>query len=137
MKRKHTILDYVTRHEEARRNNKIKSIIDFDQEHTSSIKSLVVENKSSVPLTTRFMRRNMLMFAKISLQSFVYHMIDVFWFSDELVQKIFEKYKTQKCFLYQNLTDADSTSLFFVFICGIDCIINEKESRNILFEVMV
>ena len=79
----------------------------------------------------------MLMFAKISLQSFVYHMIDVFWFSDELVQKIFEKYKTQKCFLYQNLTDADSTSLFFVFICGIDCIINEKESRNILFEVMV
>ena len=137
MKRKHTILDYVTRHEEAHRNNKIKSIIDFDQEHASSIKSLVVENKSSVPLTTRFMRRNMLMFAKISLQSFVYHMVDVFWFSDEVVQKIFEKYKTQRCFLYQNLTDTDSTSLFFVFICGIDCIISEKESRNILFEVMV
>ena len=42
MKRKRTILDYMTRHEEAHRNNKIKSII---EEHANSIKSLVVEKK--------------------------------------------------------------------------------------------
>ena len=81
MKRKRAILDYVTSHEEAHRNNEIKSITDFDQEDTSSIKYFVVEKKSSVPLTTRFMKGKMLMFAKISLQSFVYDMINVFCFS--------------------------------------------------------
>ena len=137
MKRKRKILDYKTRHEEAHRNNKIKSINDFDEEHANSIKSLAVEKKSSVPLTTRFMKGKMLMFAKISLQGFIYDRIDVFCFPDETVQKIYEKYKIEKCFLYQNLADADGTSLFFVFICNINYVVNEKESRNILSEVMV
>ena len=59
-----------------------------------------------------------------------------FVFPDEVIQKVYKEYKIQKCFLYQNLTDTDSTSLFFAFICDIDCIINKKR-RNILFEVMV
>ena len=37
---------------------------------------------------------------------------------------------------YQNLTDTDSTSIFFVFICKITCTINEKGSRDIIFEVL-
>ena len=45
MKRKRTIVDYMSRHEEVYKNNKIKSIIDFDEENTNSIKSLVVEKK--------------------------------------------------------------------------------------------
>ena len=81
MKRKLTILNYMTRHEEAHRNNKIKSIVDFDKEHANSIKYLAVEKESSVTLTTRFMKGKMLMFAKNSLQSFIYDMIDVFLFS--------------------------------------------------------
>ena len=60
-----------------------------------------------------------------------------FCFPDGTLQKIYEKYKIEQCFSYQNRTDADSTSLFFVFICNIDCVVNKKESRNILFEVMV
>ena len=40
-------------------------------------------------------------------------------------------------FLYQNLTDADSTFLFFVFICNLNCQLNEKDSRNVIFEVMI
>ena len=39
--------------------------------------------------------------------------------------------------MYQNLTDTDSTSLFFVFICSLDCTVSEKDSRKILFEVMI
>ena len=39
--------------------------------------------------------------------------------------------------MYQNLTDTDSTSLFFIFICNLDCSVNEKDSRKILFEVMI
>ena len=46
MKRTRTILDYMTRPEEPHRNNKIKSIIDFDEEHANSIKSLAMEKKN-------------------------------------------------------------------------------------------
>ena len=96
-----------------------------------------MEKNSSVPLTTRFMKGKMLMFTKTSLQNFIYYLIDVFCFPDETVQNIYEKCIIENCFLYQNLTDTDSTSLFFVFVCNIDFVVNENESRNILFEVMV
>ena len=52
------------------------------------------------------------------------------------ISKIYDKYETQICFLYQNLTDTDSTSIFFVFICKITCTINEKYSREIILEVL-
>ena len=39
--------------------------------------------------------------------------------------------------MYQNLTNIDSTSLFFIFIRDIGCVVSEKESRKILFEVMI
>ena len=45
MKRKRTNVDYMSTLEEAYKNNKIKSIIDFDEEHTNSIKFLAVEKK--------------------------------------------------------------------------------------------
>ena len=136
MKRKRTIVD-MSRHKEAYKSNKIKNIIDFDEEHTNTIKFLAVEKKSNVKLTTRFMKGKMLMFAKTSLQSSVYDMIDVCCFPGQVFQEICKKYHIEKCFMYQNLTDTDSTSLFFVFICNFDCTVNEKESRKILFEVMI
>ena len=65
------------------------------------------------------MKGKMLMFAKTSLQSFVYDIIDVFMYpEEEEVKKIYQKYKVKTCQLYQNLTDTDSTSLTFVFICN-------------------
>ena len=79
----------------------------------------------------------MLMFTRTSLQCFICDMIDIFCFPDKTIQKIYEKYKIKKCFFYQNLTDTDSTSLFFVFIWNADCVVNEKESRNILFKVKI
>ena len=127
MKRKRTIVDYLDRQEQAQKNNKIKSMIDFDEEHTNSIKSLAIEKKSNITLTTRFI--------KTSLQSFVYDIIDVFYFPDQVVQEICKKYSIEKCFLYQNLAETDSTSLFFIFICNLNCSVNEKDSRKILFEV--
>ena len=39
--------------------------------------------------------------------------------------------------MYQNLIDTNSTLLFFIFICNLDCSVNEKDSRKILFEVMI
>ena len=39
--------------------------------------------------------------------------------------------------MYQNLIDTDSTLLFFIFICNLDCSVNEKDNRKILFEVII
>ena len=55
------------------------------------------------------------MFPKVSLKSFVYDIIDVFSFSDEEVRAVCNQYDIEKCFLYLNLTDTDSRSMFFCF----------------------
>ena len=79
----------------------------------------------------------MLMFSKVSIKSFVYGLIDVFMFPNAKIRKIYEKYKVNRCYFYQNLTDADSTSMFFVFICVLDSNIREDKTRNINFEAML
>ena len=76
------------------------------------------------------------MFSKTSIQSFVSDLIDVFMFPDDVVKEIYEKYEIQKCFLFQNLTDTDSNSLFFIFICKLSCSVNEKTARNIIFKLL-
>ena len=79
----------------------------------------------------------MLMFSKVSIKSLVYDLIDVFMFPNQDIKRIYEKYKINRCFLHQNLTDTDSTSVFFVFICDLNSSINESKSRDISFEVMI
>ena len=68
------------------------------------------------------------MSTKISIISFVYDMINIFCFPEDnpKVQAVYEKHKTEKCFLYQNLTRTDSTSLFLVFICNLNCMECDK-----------
>ena len=76
------------------------------------------------------------MFSKTSIQSFVYDLIDFFMFPDDVVKEIYEKNEIQKCFLFQNLTDTDNTSLFFIFMYKLSCSINEKTARNKIFELL-
>ena len=63
------------------KNKKIKTMIDFNKRESNSIKSIVVNNSTTVDVSTRFCKGKMLMFAKMSLKSFVYDIIDVFLFS--------------------------------------------------------
>ena len=112
-------------------------MIDFDEEYYSSIRSITVQKAVKVNVTTRFFNGKMLMFSKISLKSFVYDLTYVFMFPNEDINKIYEKYKVEKCFLYQNLTDTDSTSIFCVFICDLGRTVDEAKSRKIIFEVMI
>ena len=67
--KKRTLYYYLEREEEAYRNNKIKSLIDFDEEYVSSIKSLGVKKETKVNLTTRFLNGKMLMFSKTSVRT--------------------------------------------------------------------
>ena len=84
------------------------------------------------------MKKPKKMFSKTSLTSFVYDIINVFNFpyEDQTIKNIYEKYKIQKCFVYQNPTNTDKKSLFFVFICNLNSQLNEKDSRKIIFEVL-
>ena len=103
------------RKNEALTNQKVKSLIDFDEEYTCSIKSVAIEKSSKINLTTRFLNGKMLMFSKVSIKSFVYDLIDVFMFPNQEIQEIYRQYQVNKCYLYQNLTDTDSTSIFVCF----------------------
>ena len=76
------------------------------------------------------------MCCKTSVQSFVYDLINVFMYPNDEILEIYNKYEIERYFLYQNLTDADSTSIFFVFICKITCAVNGKHSGDIIFEVL-
>ena len=63
-------------------------------------------------------------------------MIDVFGFPIEEVKMIYDKYDIKKCYMYLNLTDTDSCSCFFNFICKKECNINKGKSRNLIFEIL-
>ena len=79
----------------------------------------------------------MSMFAKTSIQSFNYDVIDVFMFPNSKIQEIYNQYIIKKCLLLQNLTDTDSTSLTFLFTCFHNCPLTERESRNLIFKIML
>ena len=117
-------------------DKKIKTMIDFEENNSASIKSLVIKRSTNIKVSSRFIKGKMLMFAKLSIKSFVYDIIDVFCFPDETIREIYNKYQIEKCYLYQNLTDTDSTSLFFVFICELESVLPESEARKVIFECM-
>ena len=102
-------------------NQKIKSLIDFDEEYSASIKSLAIQKDTKINLTTRFLNGKMLIFSKVSIKSFVYDIIDVFMFPNEETKQIYQKNNINKCLVEQSLTNTDSTSIFFVFICDLKC----------------
>ena len=102
-------------------NQIIKSLIDFDEEYSASIKSLAIQKDTKINLTTRFLNGKMLMFSKVSIKSFVYDIIDVFMFPNEETKQIYQKNNINKCLVEQSLTNTDSTSIFFVFICDLKC----------------
>ena len=122
MKRKTTLVDYFDRVETAHQKTNVKSLVEFDHSQSNSIKAVIAKQNSNIKPTTRFLSGKMLMFAKVSIKSFVCDMIDVFMFPNEKTQAIYRKYNIEKCYLYQCLTDTDSTSLNFIFICSLNCI---------------
>ena len=121
---------------DAIKNKKIKTIIDFDKSECNSIKSIAIKGNRTIKETSRFVKGKMLMFSKVSIRSFVYDLIDVFWFPDETVKEIYCQNSIIKCHLYLCLNYSDSCSIFFNFICKKECDIRESKSRNLIFEIL-
>ena len=94
-KRRFHLIDYTKRKDEALRDQKIKSLIDFDEEYCSSIRSLAVKKSIKANLTTRYLNGKMLMFSKISLKSFVYNLIDIFMFPNNVTKRYISNIKSR------------------------------------------
>ena len=116
-KKRKTLHDYGTRKDEVFRNQQIKSLIDFDQDYSSSIRSVAVQKSLKVNLNTRFLNGIL--------------------FPNEEIQKIYNKHKINKCYLDQNVTDTDSSSMFFVFICDLQRNLKENEVKDLIFEIIL
>ena len=52
-------------------------------------------------------------------------------------KKIYQNCNINQCYLDENLTNTDSTSIFFVFMCDLKCNVKEDDARDITFEVML
>ena len=112
-------------------------ILEFNQSLDCSIKSLAVNKNYVVKPTSRFFNGKMLMFAKLSLMSFIYKLVEVFYFPNEKTKRKNEKYLIEKNFFTHILTDRDKTSEMFVFICKIENNILGDKFREIVFKVII
>ena len=102
-------------------NKKTKMIDEFHPQHMASIKALGVQQNDSVKPSTRFSIDKMLMFAKLSLRSFIYDLCKTFMFPNQKTKAIYQKYGIDYICVYQILTDTDSTSLQFIIFCKEEC----------------
>ena len=112
-------------------------LIEFNNYKSASVKSIAVKANSSVKCTTRFMSGKLLMFAKLSLKSFIYSLVELLSFPEEnpIVAKIYAKYNIEQVLCYLVLTDTDSTSLQFIIVSGLTSSYPECNVRNIFFEI--
>ena len=111
-------------------------ILEFNNRESTSIKSFAVKKRDHIKVAPRFLSGKMLMFAKRSLMSFIYEVLETFCFPDENVQAIFKKYSIEKVEIYHILTDTDSASLKFLFISDPNSETPESKFREIIFEVI-
>ena len=71
---------------------KTKMIIEFNDGESASVKSFAVKKKF-LEKETRFMSGKFLMFAKLSLKSFIYSLIETLYFPNEIVREIYKSIK--------------------------------------------
>ena len=111
-------------------------LIEFNEYKSSSVKSIAVKGNTSIKCTTRFMSGKLLMFAKLSLKSFIYSLAELLSFPEEnlIVSKIYEKYGIENILCYHVLTDTDSTSILFLIVSDPSSTYPECDVRDILFE---
>ena len=66
-KERTNLVDFYVIKNEALKNQEIRSLIDFDEEYSNSIKSIAIEQSTKVNLTTRYLNGKILMFSKVSV----------------------------------------------------------------------
>ena len=113
-----------------------KMILEFNNQEATSIKVFAVKISNHVKVTRRFLSGKMLMFAKLSLMSFIYKILETFCFPDKNVKAILKKYRLEKVYIYHVLTDTESTSLKFLLVSYPNSDGPKSKYRDIIFEVI-
>ena len=111
-------------------------VIEFNNYEAASIKSIAVKRRNNIKVATFFMSGKLLMFAKLSLKSFIYDIIETFCFPEENARGILKKYGIGRVEVFHVLTDTDSTSLKFIFISDPNSEIPQIKFRDIIFEII-
>ena len=116
---------------------KNKMVIEFNDHKSSSVKSIAVKSQTNIKCTSRFMSGKLLMFAKLSLKSFVYSLVELLHFPEEnpIVASIYEKYDIEQINCYQILTVTDNASIQFIIVSDPASAYPECSVRDILFEI--
>ena len=128
-----TIENEIEASEDLRKN---KMLLEFNEADSSSaVKQIAVKSQTSVRCTTRFLAGKMLMFAKLSLKSFVYDLAELLTFPGETVQAIYDQHQIERVYVFHILTDTDSTSMQFIVVSKVESTFTEPELRSILFEI--
>ena len=135
-KRKRKFKDIDKKIAESLDPRKTKMVVKFTDHESAFIKSFAVKKRRSIKVTTRFMSEKLLMFAKLSLMSFIYEVIETFCFPDENIREIFKRYGIERVEIFHVLTDTGSTSLKFMFISDPNRETPENKYRDIIFEII-
>ena len=135
-KEKRKLQDIDSKITDAVDSRKTKMILEFNNEESASIKSFAVKKRDHIKVTTRFLSRKMLMFAKLFHMSFIYKVLETFCFPDENAPAIFKKYDIEKAEIYHILIDTNSNSLKFLFISDPNSETPESKFREKIFEVI-
>ena len=83
------------------------------------------------------MSGKLLMFAELSLKSFIYALVQTFYFPSQVVLDIYKKYKVEKIEINHVLTHTDSSALWFIIVTDPNSDIPEPKFREITFEIIV
>ena len=71
-------------------------LVHFNCLDSSSIQSCVIKKNGNIKITTRFLSEKMLMFAKLPLMGCIYDLVEIFYFPNDTIQKIYKKYNIEK-----------------------------------------
>ena len=107
-------------------------LIELNTSESSAVKQIAVKPQTNVKCTTRFLAGKMLMFAKLSLKSFIYQLAELFMFPRETVQAIYDKYQIERVYVFHILTDTDSLSIQFIVVSKVQSTFTEPQVLNIL-----
>ena len=116
---------------------KNKMIIEFNEQKSASVRSIAVKSNHFVKCTMSLRYGKLLMFAKLSLKSFICSLVKLLHFPEEnpIVSDIYKKYQIEEIHCYQVLTDTDSTSTQFIIVSEPESKFPECDIRDILFEI--
>ena len=91
-------------------------VVEFNNKESASIKSFAVKKRNEIKASRRFMSGKLLMFAKLSLKSFIYDLTETFCFPQKKIADLHKKFLIEKVAIFHILTDTDSIVLKFIFI---------------------